>query len=289
MRDSKKYMGLTGRILIFFSVLVLILAGMSYGLKREVATDEKSVQISEKPLEDLKREPAQTINLVVLGNSLSFTSIEPKTMEKDFGYNTWVLGQPGQLIQSAYYSLESTYETQSPKVVLLETAMMFDGPEGTNSLKTSMDMWMRYRMPFIHFHDLWRTYIFGKEYVTISYHGFKERTVVEPYLDGPYMEPTDEEADFKNNSRHYVKKIKDLCDAHGTRLILYSCPSPANYNYKIHNALTRWCGEEEIEYLDLNLMVDEIGIDWNLDALDGGDHLNLDGALKVTDFIGKIL
>ena len=42
-------------------------------------------------------------------------------------------------------------------------------------------------------------------------------------------------------------------------------------------------------YMDLNLNVEELGINWDLDSRDGGDHLNYHGAVKITDYMGKYL
>ena len=40
---------------------------------------------------------------------------------------------------------------------------------------------------------------------------------------------------------------------------------------------------------DLNQRAAEIGIDWEWDTNDGGDHMNLTGATKVAAFMGKYL
>ena len=34
---------------------------------------------------------------------------------------------------------------------------------------------------------------------------------------------------------------------------------------------------------------DELGIDWNFDSRDGGDHLNYYGAIKASEFVGNII
>ena len=71
--------------------------------------------------------------------------------------------------------------------------------------------------------------------------------------------------------------------------MLYSGPSPVNYNYKKHNGLAAYAKEQKIPYLDLNLKQKELGIDWQMDTVDKGDHLNLTGARKVTRYLGNYL
>ncbi|MBQ0058438.1 MAG: hypothetical protein KBS83_00545 [Lachnospiraceae bacterium] len=289
MQDSKNKKSLMVRLLVFVLILVVILSGMSAMLSRKVMLDDSVVPVSEKPLINVLKEPENSIDLIVLGNSLSFTSIEPKQMEEAYGLNTWHCGQPGQSIQQAYHSLEELLEVQTPQVVLVETNMMFDDIFGVNSWKKSFDTWLRYHFAFFHFHDLWKSYLLGKTYEQNSYHGYQERTGVKPYEAGFYMTPSEDKASFRNNSCYYMSEMKKLCDEKGIRFVMYSCPSPVHFNYSYHNALTDWSNDQGIEYVDLNNLLDDVGINWQEDTMDGGDHVNQNGARKVTDYMGRYL
>ena len=68
-----------------------------------------------------------------------------------------------------------------------------------------------------------------------------------------------------------------------------STPSTVNWSYEDHNATKTFTDKENIEFVDLNMLQDEIQIDWQKDTRDEGDHLNDSGAKKVTKYFGKYL
>ena len=86
-----------------------------------------------------------------------------------------------------------------------------------------------------------------------------------------------------------MEKIRKLCEKNGAELLLVSAPSPVNYDYKKHNALEEYAKEKGLTYVDLNMKHRDIGLDWTNDRYDRGDHLNIHGARKVTEYIGKYL
>ena len=83
--------------------------------------------------------------------------------------------------------------------------------------------------------------------------------------------------------------IISLCKQNGAELLLLGTPSPLNYNYRRHNSIDVYAKEHDLEYLDMNMKLKEVEIDWNTDTLDKGDHLNLSGARKVTQYLGGFL
>ena len=103
------------------------------------------------------------------------------------------------------------------------------------------------------------------------------------------MKETSQKEKISSTVEDYLEKIRMLCVKNQAELVLISTPSPANYNYKKHNGLQKLADQYSLEYLDLNLKLEEIGIDWAVDTLDKGDHLNISGAEKVTKYLGDYL
>lgn len=86
-----------------------------------------------------------------------------------------------------------------------------------------------------------------------------------------------------------TQKIKELVEANGGTLLLVSVPSPDNWTYAKHNAIEKISEEYDLEFLDMNLMQDELNIDWKTETKDGGNHLNFLGAKKVSSYLAKYL
>ena len=86
-----------------------------------------------------------------------------------------------------------------------------------------------------------------------------------------------------------MNNILAFCREQGAQLVLFSSPSTANWDYLRHNAVAQFAKELGVEYIDMNLMTQEIPIDWETDTRDRGDHLNHDGAEKVSLWLGSYL
>lgn len=103
------------------------------------------------------------------------------------------------------------------------------------------------------------------------------------------MKYSDVSAPILSTNKKYLKEIAKFCKKHGTKLVLISTPSTKNWNYQRHNTMEAISKDLGVDYIDTNLLRDDIPIDWKKDTKDKGDHLNYKGAVKLTNYIGKYL
>lgn len=285
MQDFKKIV----KNFIFFIILFAIFAGVSKKMETVMIENDNLVQIRNKSVFRILREPKNSIDVIVVGDSLSYSSISPMVLWKNQGITSYVCGQAGQKIQETYHMLETAFETQSPKLVILETNAMFRGKPGLARVKETIEEWANHYIPIFRCHDIWKSFFIDKQYPEENYKGFSFRCVVKPYEEGEYMHETKQKADLPDIVITYMEKIKELCSANKAKLLLVGTPSPVNYNYRKHNSIRTYAADHSLDYLDLNLKLSELGIDWKTDSLDKGDHLNLSGAQKVSQYLGKYL
>ena len=72
--------------------------------------------------------------------------------------------------------------------------------------------------------------------------------------------------------------------------ILIKAPSLYPYWYEeYNNQIIEFAQKYHIDYYNLKDNIDDIGIDYSIDTYDGGIHLNLTGATKLSNYFGKIL
>lgn len=293
MRDFKtlikKHGRKLGKNLVFFLILFVILAGLSAQMEAACLDNDLLVQNRNKSTFRILREPKDTIDVLVLGDSLSYSSVSPMVLWNNYGIASYVCGQSGQKIQETYHMLETALKTQSPKLVILETHVMFQKESRAAAWRTSLDEWANQHIPLLRCHDIWKSLAIGRTYLEEHYKGFLFKCAVQPYEKGNYMQETDESEAITDTVLTYMKKIEALCSEHQIQLLLVSTPSPKNYTYRRHNSLQAYADEHSLNYLDLNLQLEDVGIDWNTDTQDKGDHLNLSGAQKVSKYLSDYL
>lgn len=277
------------RYFLFFLILAAGIVLLSAGAELLARTNPERLRTRNLNYSLLKKEKENSIDVLVAGDSESYSSVSPMDLWEKFGITAYDIGQSGQQIQGTYYMLKTAFQTQSPKLVLLEGNTIFRNPGELKYFENLLLEELGYYVPVFRYHNMWETFVTGERDWRVTYKGFKIRTKIDPYMDGDYMVETEKSKDISPFVEKYLKKIIRLCEAHGAELMLYSAPSPKNHTFKRHNKLMEISEETGIPYLDLNMRIDELKILWDEDSLDGGDHLNLSGAVKVTEWLGDYL
>ena len=253
-----------------------------------MAVNKEQIHDRNQSFTGITTEKKDVIDVVVLGDSESYTSVSPMKLWQDTGISAYVCGQSGQKIQETYYMLKTALKNQSPKVVILETNTLFRQQGTIKDVQTSIGELANYYFPVFRYHNSWKLLLKEKEVPQKDYKGFSIREAVNSYDGGEYMNETDAKEEIPLFVRIYMDKIQKICKEREIELLLVSAPSPMNYNYQKHNAIAEYAKEKGLSYLDLNLKK-ELGMNWKVDSMDKGDHLNLSGAHRVTAYLGTYL
>lgn len=289
MQDSKIKLKKIIRIAGFFIAVLTVLKVTSVLLDPvrlglyDVASERERYMLS------LLAEQENTVDVVMLGDSESYTVISPMELWEQYGLASYVAGQAGQHLPETYYSLKRILKKQKPKLVIVETNEIFIPPDNLHEAGYALREKGYYCFPFLKYHGIWKNLAGENPVYPRHYNGFEIRTTVQAYTGGAYMQTTVEQAELLTVCRYYLNKIKTLCEKNGATLLLVTAPSAMNHTTEKHNALVEYSETENVPYVDLNMVTEEIGLDWNLDTLDAGDHLNFSGVMKTNSYIGQYL
>ncbi|MBE5870672.1 MAG: SGNH/GDSL hydrolase family protein [Lachnospiraceae bacterium] len=235
-------------------------------------------------------QPADSIGVAVLGDSEALVLLSPKMLWEEAGISSYIVAQSGQTPSEAYHALRDLVKTQSPKLVILETDLLVNDTNERRELIGMFNTAAYDVFPVLRYHGKWKEMLGLKEPEKIEhYRGFALRTDVVPYTGGEYMQPTEKKTKILRSSLMYLKRIRQICEEKGSELLLVSAPAPMNFNYAKHNAIRDYADRNGLTYLDLNEKTEELGIDWNKDMLDGGDHVNVNGTEKITRYLMEYL
>lgn len=282
------------KIVLFLSGLFILLYGLSY-LSLPNNTMDSGLY---KKTNSITSEPENTIDYIVIGDSEAASSISPMEIWKDYGYAGYNCGVPAQRLQDTYYLLERVLKKQSPKIIFLETNALYRDFEYLSALENMVDETIKNLFPIYKFHNNWKSLHFNMlqnlnnksaEGPITTYKGFKYVPVINPYKGGPYIKESDSVYPIGDQPMEYMNKIIKLCKKQNISLILYSVPTPVNWTASKHNAAASLANENQLTFIDLNLMTAEVPMDWKKDTRDEGDHPNYFGSVKISGYIGAYL
>lgn len=277
------------KTIAFITILFFILIILSHIVIPKNNIEECGMR--EVKAHGLLAEPENTIDVLIVGNSLSFTSIVPIEMWKEHGFTSYVTGTPAQILPDSIRFTYNAMKTQSPKIVILEADNLFEG----TGIAGIAEQFAFQCLPILEYHDRWKSLnvndFFGKiDYTwTEDLKGYYYTQDVISCSDVSPIKPTKEKAHISKTNKLYLKLLNKYCTQNNAKLILVSTPNIKNWNYKKHNAAKGFAEELGIDFLDFNVINDAVQIDWENDTRDNGYHLNHFGAVKVTNYLGKYL
>lgn len=280
-------------LLLFWGVFCVMLAMISYVITPK-SKDVYDVKGTSNKINDLSTEKENSIDVLFVGDSLTYSSFCPLLMYKSSGITSYVLGTSGQKICDTKYLLEEAIKKQAPKVVFIETGVLFRSNGGTSGKSEDfVQDYLEKNIYAVKYHG--RCTAFLLEYVNRKNNkndeamlkGYRYRTRTESYVGGEYMIATTAKRKFAVSATKYMDEIISLCNKYGISLVLVSIPSAQNWDMSKHNSVVQYANEKNLSYVDMNML--ELGIDWKKDTRDKGDHLNFYGACKTTKYIEKYI
>ena len=280
------------KIILFAAILVLLLFVFSSMMDPVKWVHDKTYQNRDARYILVTEQPENTIDILNIGDSLSITVFCPMELWRDYGYTSFNIGADGLRIAENYYSVINACQKQNPQILLIESLSLFRYGRGDDSIML-LSQPIYYRVPFLKYHNIWKSLV-ERPNVMIYHRGYTVNENVWPYegpdnyLDYP-LEDKNQNMTISQFNRTWFRRLKSFCDKQGIQIVIYSTVSPMNYNWERIHYLEQFSAEEGVDYIDLNEYVDEIGIDWEQDTNDAGDHMNYFGAVKVTEFLGKYL
>lgn len=254
-------------------------------------------------------------DVIFIGDCEVYENFSPITLWETYGITSYIRGSAQQLIWQSYYLLEETLHYEKPDVVVFNVlAMQYNEPQkeaynrmtldGMNwslsklkSIQASMledEAFLEYLFPLLRYHSRWNDltkedwkYIWKKD--KISHNGYYMRVDVKPSTGAP---PAKKLANYEFGSRayQYLDKIRLLCEKNNIALILVKAPSIYPHWYlEWEVQIENYAKKYGLTYLNFLELSEETGVDLQVDTYDGGLHLNLSGAEKLSVYFGKIL
>lgn len=254
-------------------------------------------------------------DVIFIGDCEVYENFSPKVLWEEYGINSYIRGSAQQLIWQSYYLLEDTLRYEKPDVVIFNVlSMKYDEPqkeaynrmtlEGmkwsaskVKSIQASMteqEEFMDYVFPILRYHSRWSElgsedvkYMFGKE--TVSHNGYYMRVDVKPAENVPEGNIL-ADYQFGENAYDYLDKMTQLCKENDIELVLIKAPSLYPYWYdEWETQIEEYAEENDLKYINFLNLIEETGLDFSKDTYDGGLHLNLSGAEKITECLGEFL
>lgn len=295
------------KIIVFNFIGLWILLGLNSLLK--------PATLQAKIIKGFYDEPKNSLDVVYFGDSSIYRGVSPLEIWKEYGITGYDFATPTQRVWDSYYSMKEIFQYQKPKVMVLDInqffsdkpmkkaykSLLYDNMKfGIPKLEGIMDSVqknnfgnkMGFLFPILKFHSRWSELNKNDftEYKKTYAYNFKGYSIVKTKkaFDEENFEAKDDNNVIPETVYKYLAKIKELTQENNSELLLVSIPNPITINDEKVKQVNEWAEENKVKFINFN-NTDLITIDWKKDTGDKGVHLNINGARKVSKYLGQYL
>lgn len=254
-------------------------------------------------------------DVIVYGSSHSWRGVNTKQLYDDYGIAAFNYSCMWQRFNTTRLFLTDSLLTQKPKVAVIDVGNMSEILKDTDvvgevyytrKLKMTEDKkkylkecfgneagrYVTYAIPLVMYHSGWND-LSEKSFSDVSasaadfvesrgYFGFENSVPVAVNDGSDYWEDVIPDATMT-----ILDDMVNTCHANEIEVVLITVPYYSN-EFIYRDALKEYASEKGCRYIDFFELSTEIGLDGENDFSDT-DHLNHNGACKVTKYLGEVL
>lgn len=264
-------------------------------------------------------EEENSIDVIFIGSSPVHPYYVFPKLYGEYGIVSYPLSSYQQRPKAAPYLIEEATKTQQPKVwvfemrqYLSEESAMTENLAHTRGLTDNMKYsWNRielinelvdnpeerytYYFDIFKYHSNWKTMILPRQLACFDYEvndpwkGFlyNDEIVGSVFYDVSGVTDT---MPIPTDKEEALRELLKLLDANNMEAVFIVSPYMLTDEMQMkYNYIEDIIEEYEYPFLNFNNYINEIGIDFSVDYYDVGNHANIYGAEKCTDFLAKFL
>lgn len=306
--DLKRYILRTVRIAVFITLILFL-----WLLVRDTLVMKRDDGITSMKI--LYEQEENSIDVLFIGSSHACYNIAAEDLYDQYGISYYQLWGSSQPFWSTYHFLVEALKTQKPKVVIMdvfgaETRDEYsdEARQATNTLGLNISLnqienimasapeerWLELFLGLPVYHDRFSElqegdfsfYPWSREFASVKGGGavYGTHEVVE--LE---YKKSDECIPLTEKQETYLRRIISLCDEQNTDLLLVLTPTPDREKTQgYYNSVKAIAEETGTVFINMNELDAETGLE-SKDFSYDDSHLNLSGARKTAEYLGRYL
>lgn len=274
------------------SVAAVLSAVLSVGIflgTSSIVTPKKYNELGGKNFYRAKgflAEDDYSLDCIVFGNSDAYSGFSPEVFDEKTSMYSYVSAKPGQEMGEIDVLLEKALKKQKPKLVILEMDVL---SAKSTLIKSRAEFFTRL---FV-YHGRWKQ-LTKEDFKTLppkclgkdENRGYVLNRKEKPVENRDYMINSEYTSKISLRTKINLKLFVDECKEHGVQVLFVKLPSTDRWNTARSNAIKAYSEELGVTFIDMNLLED-YQIDFDRDFRDGGNHMNINGAEKASEYLGR--